>query len=82
MSTLEEVARFPTMSEASVAQSFLRAHGIEAVLAEANMYGALPIRLSRGGFRIMAPRQEVHAARTLLADIQGQENQHDDDPPV
>ena len=82
MSTLEEVARFPTMVEATVVQSFLRAHGIEAVLGEANMYGVLPIRLSRGGFRVLAPRQEVHAARTLIAGIEGQENQHDDDASV
>lgn len=82
MSALDEIARFATMTEATVAQSFLRAHGIEAVLAEANIYGALPVRLSRGGFRVMAPRPQVHAARTLLAEIREREARNDDDPTL
>lgn len=78
MSTLDEVARFPTMVEATVAQSFLQSYGIETVLAEANIYAALPIGLSRGGFRLMAPRQEIHAAKTLLAGIRSRERYDDE----
>lgn len=82
MSALDEVARFSSMSEAAVAQCYLRANGVEAVLAEENVYAALPIRLSRGGFRLLAARRDMHVAKLLLAEIRGKESSDDDDPLI
>lgn len=64
---LAVVARIPSLSEAQIAVGALRSGGIDAQLFDGN-FGAMesPVIESLGGFRIMAPEEQVVAARDVL----------------
>lgn len=63
-----EVARFSTLPEGELAVALLRRHGIAARLPDrdmATMYPGLIIAL--GGVRVVAPADQIAAARALVA---------------
>jgi hypothetical protein len=61
------VTRIPSLSEAQIAVGALRSGGIDAQLFDGN-FGAMesPVIEGLGGFRIMAPEDQVVAARDVL----------------
>jgi hypothetical protein len=61
------VTRIPSLSEAQIAVGALRSGGIDAQLFDGN-FGAMesPVIEGLGGFRIMAPEDQVAAARDVL----------------
>ncbi|HEY3797034.1 MAG TPA: DUF2007 domain-containing protein [Caulobacteraceae bacterium] len=62
------VTRIPSLSEAQIAAGALRSAGIAAEVFDAN-FGRMeaPVIESLGGYRIMAPEQEVADARNVLS---------------
>jgi hypothetical protein len=65
---LELVAAFPTLMEAQIACSALRAAGVPAEVMDQHVSGLIPAaRLE--GFRVAAPYGEGKRARKLLKDI-------------
>lgn len=64
---LAVVTRIPSLSEAQIAVGALRSGGIDAQLFDGN-FGAMesPVIEGLGGFRIMAPEDQVAAARDVL----------------
>lgn len=71
MSDLAEIAVLYDPEEAHVACGFLQANGIDAVLGDAETLSTLPLhRIALGGFRIIAPANQAHAARILLSKVE------------
>jgi Putative prokaryotic signal transducing protein len=64
---LAVVTRIPSYMEAQIAVGALRSGGIDAELFDGN-FGQVeaPVIESLGGFRIMAPEEQVAAARDVL----------------
>jgi hypothetical protein len=64
---LAVVTRIPSYVEAQIAVGALRSGGIDAELFDGN-FGQVeaPVIESLGGFRIMAPEEQVAAAREVL----------------
>jgi hypothetical protein len=64
---LAVVTRIPSYMEAQIAVGALRSGGIDAQLFDGN-FGQVesPVIESLGGFRIMAPEEQVAAAREVL----------------
>ena len=64
---LAVVTRIPSLSEAQIAVGALRSGGIDAELFDAN-FGTTesPVIEGLGGFRIMAPAEQVSDAREVL----------------
>ena len=64
---LAVVTHIPSLSEAQIAVGALRSGGIDAQLFDGN-FGAMesPVIEGLGGFRIMAPEDQVAAARDVL----------------
>jgi hypothetical protein len=70
MPELVTVATIYDPEEAHVACGFLRANGVDALLGEAQTLSTLPLhRIALGGYRILAPSNQAHAARMLLASV-------------
>jgi hypothetical protein len=68
---LAVVARLPTLVEAQIAAGALRSAGIHAEVFDANFGGVeAPVIEALGGYRIMAPEDEVANARELLKILQ------------
>ena len=64
---LAVVTRIPSYREAQIAAGALRSAGIAAEVFDANFgQTEAPVIQSLGGFRIMAPEEEVAAARDVL----------------
>jgi hypothetical protein len=64
---LRVVTRLPTLVEAHIASGALRSAGINAQVFDANFGGMeAPVIEGLGGYRIMAPENEVAAARETL----------------
>ena len=65
---LAVVTRIPSYMEAQIAVGALRSGGIDAQLFDGN-FGQIeaPVIESLGGFRIMAPEDQVAAARDILS---------------
>ena len=61
------VARIPSLVEAQIAAGALRSAGIDAQVFDAN-FGQVesPVIEALGGFRIMAPDEQVASAREIL----------------
>ena len=61
------VTRIPSLMEAQIAVGALRSAGIDAQLFDGN-FGAMesPVIESLGGFRVMAPEEQVADARDTL----------------
>lgn len=80
---LELVAAFPSLIEAQVVCSALRAAGVPAELMDQNFSSIFPTA-QIGGFRVAAPFGEAKRARKLLeAMLQDDEGPADpDDRPV
>jgi hypothetical protein len=70
MTSAVDVAAFSTETEARVCVSYLRAHGVEAALADEMIFSVLPF-LSPGkkGFRVTAPAEQARLAAELLAAV-------------
>jgi hypothetical protein len=65
------VTRLPTLVEAQIATGALRSAGINAQVFDANFGGVeAPVIEALGGFRIMAPEDEVASAREILKILQ------------
>ena len=64
------VTRIPSLSEAQIAAGVLRSAGIEAGVFDAG-FGAMesPVIEGLGGYRLMAPAQDVAAARDFLKSV-------------
>src|ERR1700677_2217251 len=61
------VTRLPTLVEAQIASGALRSAGFNAQVFDANFGGMeAPVIEGLGGYRIMAPENEVAAARETL----------------
>lgn len=72
MPNLEHIATVYDPEEAHVACGFLNANGIDAILGDAATLSALPFhRIALGGHRILAPSSQAHAARMLMATVDG-----------
>jgi hypothetical protein len=67
---LELIAAFPSLMEAQVACSALRAAGVAAELMDQNFSGIFPTA-HFGGYRLAAPIGEGRRARRLLRDMLG-----------
>jgi hypothetical protein len=67
---LAVVTRIPSYVEAQIAAGALRSAGIAAEVFDGN-FGQVeaPVIQSLGGFRIMAPEEEVAAARDVLRSL-------------
>ena len=76
------VARIPSLAEAQIAAGALRAAGIEAEVFDVG-FGAMeaPVIAGLGGYRIMAPEDEVTAARAMLRALKASPGLHDPDDP-
>ena len=68
---LELIAAFPSLMEAQVACSALRAAGVAAQLMDQNFSAIFPTA-QIGGFRVAAPIGEGARARRLLSEILGE----------
>ena len=66
------VMRMPTLVEAQIATGALRSAGIAAEVFDSN-FGQIeaPVIEALGGFRIMAPDDEVVAARDIIRTLRG-----------
>ena len=64
---LAVVTRIPNLAEAQIVVGALRSGGIDAQLFDGN-FGAMesPVIEGLGGFRIMAPEEQVASARDVL----------------
>jgi hypothetical protein len=65
---LELIAAFPSLMEAQIACSALRAAGVAAQVMDQNFSSIFPTA-QIGGFRVGAPIGEGRRARKLLKDI-------------
>jgi hypothetical protein len=79
------VTRIPSLMEAHIAAGALRSAGIAAEVFDAG-FGAMeaPVIEGLGGYRLMAPEEEVAAARETLKAIRsgpGLPLAEDDEPP-
>ena len=64
---LAVVARIPSLAEAQIAAGALRSGGIEAVVFDATFGGMeAPVIEGLGGYRLMAPEEDVIEARASL----------------
>lgn len=66
MSDLEIVATFNTVTEATVAISFLHANGIEAHLKNEQFSALIGSGLGFGGYKIAVPTGQIQRAKELL----------------
>lgn len=66
MSGLVEVATFQSIEEARVVIGYLQANGVEARLADAHIQSLFGAGLLSGKCRVMAPVDQIDAARQLL----------------
>ena len=68
MSGLRHIKTFSDPEEAQIAAGYLRAHGVDAMLADQDSLNTLPyLRVALGGFRILVPASHYDDARELLA---------------
>jgi hypothetical protein len=78
------VTRIPNLMEAHIAVGALRSAGIAAVLFDGN-FGAVeaPVIEGLGGYRVMAPQEEVAEARATLKALRTSPglSTGDDEPP-
>jgi hypothetical protein len=79
---LAVVTRIPSYVEAQIAVGALRSGGIDAQLFD-GAFGQVeaPVIESLGGFRIMAPEDQVAAARDLLKDLRSGPGLSDPEEP-
>lgn len=75
MALLEyEVARFSTLPEGELAVAVLRTHGIAARLPDRDMATMNPdLLIAIGGVRVVAPHDQIDAARDLVRRIRAGE---------
>jgi len=71
MSAFEEIGKFPTMAEAEVVVSFLRANDIDAAIKNAHTNTAFGGVL-HGNCRVTVPADQAEKARQLINDIEHQ----------
>ncbi|HXI87620.1 MAG TPA: DUF2007 domain-containing protein [Parvularculaceae bacterium] len=64
-----EIEECQSLAEANVMVGFLQANGIDAELADAHMHSVLPGGFRFNGYRVVAPAEQVLAAKRLLAEI-------------
>lgn len=69
-----EVARFSTLPEGELAVAVLRTHGIAARLPDRDMATMNPdLLIAIGGVRVVAPEDQIDAARDLVTRIRAGE---------
>ena len=74
-----EVARFSTLTEGEVAAALLRSRGIDVRLPERNTLTIYPFWGGAfGGVRLLAPQDQIVAARALMARVRAGELVDDD----
>jgi hypothetical protein len=67
MSDLVCIATFTDLGVARVAQSFLKANGVDALLPDEMVLATQPfLGLSQGGYRLLAPERQRAQAEALL----------------
>jgi hypothetical protein len=70
---LAECRRFPTLTQALVARSALEAAGLHPFIFDEHRASvSWTEQFALGGIRVMAPEEELSAARALLAEMEGE----------
>ena len=76
-----EVARFSTLPEGELAVAILRNHGINARLPDRDMATMNPdLLIALGNVRVVAPHDQVQAARDLIARVRAGEFAQEAEP--
>ncbi len=71
MGNLVEIAAFFDPEEAYCARGYLQSYGVDAILQNEHHLATAPwLRVALGGYRLMAPSEQVREAQELLEKVQ------------